>query len=68
MESARQPVAPGLLMDRRQAANYLNISPAYLSELRSQGKVKARLIGTKRMVRYHVDDLERFAASLPIAD
>ena len=66
-KSASRPESaePSLLLRLPEAARLLGISLAYLYVLKDAGKIRVRSIG--RAARIHRDDLEAFAAGLPMA-
>jgi len=53
------PVAGQLLFSVPQAAMAVSLSQSYMWRLVSEGKIRTRLKGTRRLI--HRDDLEKFA-------
>ena len=66
-KSASRPESaePSLLLRLPEAARLLGLSLAYIYVLKDAGKIRVRSIG--RAARIHRDDLEAFAAGLPMA-
>jgi hypothetical protein len=56
------PSAPPVLIDDKQAAHVLDVSPNTLSIWRSLGRYNIPFVKSGRLVRYRVDDLARFLA------
>ncbi|WP_256220584.1 helix-turn-helix domain-containing protein [Pseudomonas sp. P1.8] len=56
------PIAPPVLIDDKQAAHVLDVSPNTLSIWRSLGRYNIPFVKSGRLVRYRVDDLARFLA------
>jgi hypothetical protein len=59
--------APPVLVDERQAAHVLGVSPNTLSVWRSLGRYNIPFIKSGRLVRYRVDDLAKFLARRTMA-
>jgi hypothetical protein len=54
--------APPVLIDDKQAAHVLGVSPNTLAIWRSLGRYNIPFIKSGRLVRYRVDDLAKFLA------
>jgi hypothetical protein len=55
---AKTPGVEPLLLDRREAARTLSVSPSMLDSLRRDGKLAATVVGTKPM--FSTTDLRQF--------
>jgi hypothetical protein len=55
-------VAPPVMIDDKQAAHALGITPSTLSIWRSLGRYNIPFVKSGRLVRYRVDDLAKFLA------
>lgn len=57
-EEMARPASPWL--DTEAAASYLGSTPGTLKNFRAAGKGPAYHVVGERLVRYHIDDLDRF--------
>ncbi|MCY1450996.1 hypothetical protein D9M71_678400 [compost metagenome] len=57
-----EPDAPPVLIDDKQVAQVLGVSPNTLAIWRSLGRYNIPFIKSGRLVRYRVDDLAKFLA------